>query len=141
MKFIALLMSFAVATPALASSPIEGNWTNPKRSVTVRIAPCGDGVYCGRVIAASGQARAAAAGGGTSRLIGTELLSGFEQNGEGSWHGEVFVPDIGRRAEADIHLLDGRHMEVQGCAVAGFMCKTQLWTRVAGPPPSRARRR
>ena len=141
MKALLLTAAALVSAPALAASPLEGSWTNPKHSVTVRIAPCGDGLLCGRVIAASADARAAAADGGTPRLIGTELLSGLEQNGEFSWHGEVFVPDIGRRAEADIHLLDGRHMEVQGCAVAGFMCKSQVWTQVASPPAGRARRR
>ena len=141
MKALLLTAAALVSAPALAASPLEGSWTNPKHSVTVRIAPCGDGLLCGRVTSASGQARAAAADGGTPRLIGTELLSGLEQNGEGSWHGEVFVPDIGRRAEADIHLLDRTHMEVQGCAVAGFMCKSQVWTRVASPPAGRARRR
>ena len=141
MKALLLTAATLFAAPALAASPLEGSWTNPKRSVTVRIAPCGNGVLCGRVTAASGQARAAAADGGTPRLIGTELLSGLEQNGEGSWHGEVFVPDIGRRAEADIHLLDRTHMEVQGCALGGMLCKSQLWTRVASPPAGRARRR
>lgn len=135
-----LLAAVLLATPAFAASPIEGSWTNPKHSVTVRIGPCGGGVLCGRVIAASGQARAAAADGGTPNLIGTELLSGLEQTEEGSWHGEVFVADIGRRAEADIHLIDRAHMEVQGCAVAGLMCKSQIWTRVASPT-ARARRR
>ena len=140
MRHLLFTAAILLATPAFAASPIEGSWTNPKHSVTVRIGPCGGGMLCGRVTAASGEARAAAADGGTENLIGTELLSGLEQTDEGSWHGQVFVPDIGRRAEADIHLLDRSHMEVQGCAVAGFMCKSQVWSRVAGPT-TKVRRR
>ena len=138
MKALALAAAL-FAGPALAASPIEGNWTNPKHSVTVRIAPCGGSVLCGRVIAASPQAQGDAAAGGTPRLIGAELMSGLEQTGEGSWHGMIFVPDVNRRAEADLHLMDARTLEIEGCALGGLLCKSQTWTRVAAP--ARGRRR
>ena len=128
------------AAPALAASPIEGSWTNPHRSVTVRIGPCDGETLCGRVTSASADARSSAAEGGTPKLIGTELMSGLEPNGEGSWHGEVFVPDVNRRAEADIHLLNPRILEVQGCALGGLLCKSQTWTRVSAPARARRRR-
>ena len=131
-----LLAASLVATPALAASPLEGNWTNPKRSVTVRIGPCG-GPLCARVVAASPDARAAAADGGTPRLVGTELMSGIAPNGTGSWTADIFVPDVNRRAQGELHLLGPRTLEVQGCALGGMLCKTQVWSRVGGP----ARRR
>lgn len=136
----ALLLAASAAlmltTPALAAASIEGNWTNPSRSVTVRIGPCG-GPLCGRVVAASPKARAAAASGGTPRLVGTELMSGIEPNGQGSWTAEIFVPDVNRRAQGELHLLGPRTLEVQGCALGGMLCKSQVWTKVGAP----ARRR
>ncbi len=134
----AAMLAFGAA-PALAASPIEGNWTNPKHSVTVRIAPCGAQALCGRVVSASAQARADAADGGTARLIGTQLMSDLVQTGERSWHGTIFVPDVNRTAEADIRQTGPRSIEVEGCAMGGLLCKSQTWTRVAGPPPRKRR--
>lgn len=136
---LALALLFAAA-PALAASPLEGNWANPSNSVVVRIAPCGGGDLCGRVIKASPGARANAAAGGTPNLIGTVLMSGVQQTGEGAWHGDIFVPDVNKHAEGDLHLLGPRTLEIQGCALGGLLCKTQQWHRV-GPAPARPVRR
>lgn len=139
MKTMLFAAATLVATPALAASPVEGNWMNPAHSVTVRIGPCGGGALCGRVVAATPKAREDAANGGTPNLIGTELMSDLVPNGEGSWHGSIFVPDVNRRAEADVHLMDARTMQIQGCALGGLLCKSQVWTRAS--LPARARRR
>ena len=127
----ALIMAL-LAAPALAAaaSPIEGNWTNPHRSVTVHIGPCGP-TLCGRVISASAGAREDAAGAGTPQLVGTELMSGLEPVGEGAWRGDIFVPDRNVRAEGELHLTGPRTLEIQGCAMGGLICKTQTWTRVS----------
>jgi len=134
---IAPLALLALSAPAFAASPIEGSWTNPARNVTVRIAPCGGDTLCGRVTSASAKARDDAARGGTPNLIGAELMSGLQQDGEGSWHGQVLVADMGQRAEAEFHLLDRMHLDVRGCAFGGLVCKSQGWTRVAGSPRRR----
>jgi len=135
---IFLLATALIASPALAASPIEGQWANPARSVTVRIAPCGGGSLCGRVISASPDAKAKAAAAGTPRLVGTELMSRLVPAGKGAWQGEFFVPDRNVRAPGELHLLGPRTLEIEGCAVAGLLCKSQQWTRVA---PSRKERR
>jgi uncharacterized protein (DUF2147 family) len=136
---MSLLTAAALASPAVAASPIEGQWTNPARSVTVRIAPCARSL-CGRVVSASPSARAKAAAAGTPRLVGTELMSGLTPLGEGAWRGEFFVPDRNVRAAGELHLLGPRTIEIEGCAVPGILCKTQQWTRVAVPRPARRRR-
>ena len=66
--FIGLALAAAV-TSAQAAAPIEGRWTNPKRNVVVRVAPCGP-AYCGTVIEASSKVKANARKGGTPNLIG-----------------------------------------------------------------------
>ena len=138
--FLLVAAVFAsVSAPAVAASPIEGSWTNPAHNVTVRIAPCGSEALCGRVTSASAKARDDAARGGTPNLIGAELMSGLQQDGEGSWHGEVLVADMGQRAEAEFHLLDRSHLDVRGCAFGGLVCKSQGWTRVAVTVRRRAR--
>ena len=139
MTRIFLLAAALFAAPALAASPIEGQWTNPARNVTVRIAPCRGQSLCGVVVSATADAKAKAAAAGTSRLIGTQLMSGLVPTGAGIWTGEFFVPDRNVRAPGELRLLGSRTLEIEGC-VAGLLCKSQRWTRVAAPPRSRRRR-
>ena len=88
---LAALASLA-ATPAAAAPGLAGSWTNPARSIIVKIGPCG-GTLCGRVVSASAKARADAADAGTSPLVGVELISAIEPTGPGRWRADIFVPD------------------------------------------------
>jgi uncharacterized protein (DUF2147 family) len=125
------LMLAAAAAPSLASAQgvLDGHWSNPKGSVIVKLAPCGDS-YCGTVVKASAKAKASASKGGTPHLIGTRILSGMHPDGNGSFKGEVFDPKHNLHAPATIRLLDGDTLVVKGCVLA-FVCKEQRWTRVS----------
>ncbi|WP_239016784.1 DUF2147 domain-containing protein [Sphingomonas ginkgonis] len=111
-----------------AASPLEGRWINPKHSVTVRIGACGP-TMCGRVVDASPRAREKAAAGGTPNLIGTPLLTNLAA-ANGGWKGSVFVPDHNIRASANLKLLAPNQLKVQGCVLAGLLCRSQVWTRI-----------
>lgn len=113
----------------LQATPIEGNWTNPQHSVTVAIKPCGIS-WCGTVVAATDKAKADAAKGGTPNLVGTQLMTGFTDDGKGQWKGRMFVPDINFRSHATISPVNATTLKVRGCALRGWGCKSQLWTRV-----------
>lgn len=131
MKRIATILAAAVALaplPALAASPLEGTWTNPKRTVTVRIAPCGQSL-CGRVVNASAKARRDAAEGGTRNLIGTTILKDLRPAGANRWKGQVFMPKADRHAGANLSLR-GNRLTVQGC-ILSVICKDQTWSRVS----------
>lgn len=130
-------LAVLAATPAFGAPGLQGKWTNPSRSITVRIGPCGPSA-CGRVIAASAKARADAAEAGTDPLVGAELISGIEQAGSGRWRADIFVPDQNIRATGDITLTGPNSMSVRGCVAGGLICKEQLWTRAA---PEKQRRR
>ena len=99
MKTLPLLAALLVAVPSAAGaqSPIEGVWTNPKESVTVRIAPCGQSL-CGKVVSATAKAKRDAANGGTRNLIGTTILSNVTPAGVNKWKGRVFMPKANRHA-------------------------------------------
>lgn len=120
----------AIATPALASGQgaLAGHWRNPKGSVTVKIAPCGDS-YCGIVVQASAKAKETAAKGGTPHLIGTQILSALRPDGSGLFKGQVFDPKRNIHAPATIRL-DGDTLVVKGCVLV-FVCKEQHWTRAS----------
>jgi uncharacterized protein (DUF2147 family) len=127
----AALAGSASATAA-PQSPIAGKWINPARSVIIRIAPCGDGL-CGTVTWASAKAKQDASA-GTQSLVGTQLLTGLHQQGS-EWEGQLFVPDRNLHVGAKIEPA-GRQLKVSGCALGGFLCDSQLWTRSKGKPPA-----
>jgi len=125
------ILAASVSFTASAQAAIEGHWINPKGSVVVRVAPCGN-VYCGTVIKASPKAQASARKGGTPHLIGTQILTGLRPAGEDTFKGKVFDPKHNIRAPATIHLEGDNALSVRGCAIAGMLlCKEQRWTRVS----------
>lgn len=124
-----VLLAAAVPVTASAQAAIEGRWANPKHSVIVRVARCGP-AWCGTVIQASNKARATARRGGTENLIGTQILSGVQPDGNGAFKGRAFDPKRNLRAPATIRLIGGNTLVIKGCVLGGFVCKEQRWTRV-----------
>jgi uncharacterized protein (DUF2147 family) len=126
---LALLLASLLSAPALAKASVEGRWTNPKRSIVIEVAPCGS-AWCATVVAASAKAKANARKGGTRNLIGTRILTGARPVGKGVFKGRGFVPKRNLSAPATIRQRGPNVMEVEGCALAGLLCKEQRWTRV-----------
>lgn len=122
-----------LATPASASAdPVIGTWVNPKGTVTVRTARCGRAI-CGKVISAAQSARDKARAAGTGRLVGMEILSDFRPAGRSIWQGQAFIPDVGITVPATMTQLGRDRLQIEGCGMGGYMCKQQVWTRVAAP--------
>jgi uncharacterized protein (DUF2147 family) len=128
-KTALVLIAAAVPVTASAQAAIEGRWANPKRSVIVRVARCG-AAYCGTVVQASDKAKATARRGGTPNLIGTQILSGVQPDGNGAFKGRAFDPKRNLRAPATIRLVGSNTLIVKGCVLGGFICKEQRWTRI-----------
>jgi uncharacterized protein (DUF2147 family) len=129
-KIALLLLAAAVPVTASAKAALEGHWRNPKGSVIVRVAPCGD-AYCGVIVEASDKAKASARRSGTSRLVGTRILSGLRPLGNGAFKGQAFDPKRNIRAPATIRLLGPSTLSVKGCVLSGLICKEQRWTRIS----------
>src|SRR5688500_13885166 len=106
----------------IASQPTEpiimGDWSNPGRTIVVRIAWCGAAI-CGHVVQASEEARQDALRGGTASLMGTEVLSQFVPAGAGRWKGWGFVPDKAIRTRARIVVKEINRLELIGCDRTG----------------------
>lgn len=123
----------ALAAQAAPPASIEGRWRSPGGNSIIGVAPCGSGV-CGTVIWASAKAKRDASK-GTAQLIGTQILTGLEQKGDG-WQGRLFIPDKNMRVTAKIRVINQGQLKVAGCAVGKSLCKSALWTRVEGPLPA-----
>ena len=121
------------APPASASSqladPIEGRWSNPKRTVIIQISRCGE-YLCGTVVWAAPKAIAAAQAGGTSSLVGARLLSDIRTRGTGTYTGRAIEPKRNIRAAATIRVVSEEVLNVRGCAFGGMICREQAWVRL-----------
>ena len=118
-----------VAAPL--SDAVIGRWANPKGTLAVETGPCAQGGLCGRIVWASARARADARQAGVADLIGTQLLQGYRRVGADSWTGRVYVPDMGRSFASRIRQTSAETLSISGCLVDGFLCKSQVWHRVA----------
>ena len=128
---------FLAAAPAQAGGdPVIGTWLNPKGTVTVRTARCGRAI-CGKVISAAPSAQEKARAAGTARLVGMEILSDFRPAGAGIWQGQAFIPDMGVTVPATMTQLGRDRLQIEGCGMGGYLCKQQIWTRVAAPAKRR----
>ena len=119
----------ALPTQALAKAPLEGRWKNPKGSVVVRVAACGE-AFCGTVVDATAKAKTTARKGGTRTLIGTRILSDVRPQGDGTYRGHAFDPKRNIHAPATIRMQGGGTLVIRGCVLRGLICKEQRWTRV-----------
>ncbi|HEX6411166.1 MAG TPA: DUF2147 domain-containing protein [Sphingomicrobium sp.] len=120
----------ALGTPASAKAQaLEGKWTNPKRSVVVNVARCGE-AYCGTVSWASDKNKAKVSENGR-KLIGTRILSDLRPAGNGLYKGRAFEPKRNIRGSATVRQVGPNTMVVKGCAVLGMLCREQRWTRVS----------
>ncbi|WP_241656491.1 DUF2147 domain-containing protein [Sphingomonas oligophenolica] len=126
--------SIAAKTGAanIAADPVFGTWRNPKGTLTVETAPCRNGgALCGAIVWASDKARADARAAGVATLIGTQLLSDYHRTGQGNWSGTVYIPDMGRSFSSRIKQVSPETLTISGCLIHGFICKSQVWHRIA----------
>ena len=130
-----ILLSIAAAAVALGApasaraQALEGKWTNPKRSVIVNVARCGE-AYCGTVSWASDKNKAKVSENGR-KLVGTRILSDLRPAGNGLYKGRAFEPKRNVRGSATVRQVGPNTMVVKGCAVLGMLCREQRWTRIS----------
>lgn len=127
-----LLLAMASAAPAVADP--AGVWTTPK--ARVKISDCGAGL-CATVISlkepndANGEPKVDKNNPEKSKqtrpIVGISILSGMKPSGD-QWLGQIYNPEDGRTYKAYM-TEQGTDLKVQGCALGGLACKTQIWKR------------
>jgi uncharacterized protein (DUF2147 family) len=130
------MLAFALsAAMALATSPtdevIEGYWMHPEGAIIIRVDSCGD-AYCGTVTWATERAKLDSKP-SVESLVGTQLLSGFQQNSSGAWKGQIYIPDHDMHVSGRLQPLNSNRLKLSGCTFGGLLCKTQIWTRSDRP--------
>jgi uncharacterized protein (DUF2147 family) len=128
---LALLASIpacgAEAGVSTASDP-AGIWINPRNTVAVRAAHCGDRL-CGWVVWLDPKAAQDARDAGAAHPLGTEVLRDYRPTGDGRWRGSVFVLDMGRSFGSSLEPAGPGLLKISGCLIGGFICRSQIWHR------------
>jgi len=124
-KIAFVLLAATVPVTAAAQAALEGKWANPKRSVIVNVARCGDAI-CGTVAWASPTNREKGV------TPGKRVLSDLKPLGNGTYRGRALEPKRNISGSAVVRQDGPNVMIVNGCALLGMICKEQRWTRVSG---------
>ena len=124
----------AFATPALAASPIVGEWVTQDKDAIVKISQCGATV-CGRihkylVTPPNGVGQKDVNNPNKSlrnrTLLGMAILTGFTPDGD-IWRGKVYDPKTGKTYSSEVNLNSANSLKMKGCVA--FICQGQNWTR------------
>ncbi|MBV1701610.1 MAG: DUF2147 domain-containing protein [Hyphomicrobiales bacterium] len=123
------------AGAALAASP-NGVWTTEDGKARVQISNCGPAI-CGRVIwlrqpnGKDGKPeldfRNANPALRKRPMLGVPVLESLKPS-DGQWKGRIYNGEDGKTYAAYFKLMGDNKAQVQGC-FAGFLCKSQIWTR------------
>ncbi len=130
---MALIGGPASSVPSAATQHFTGKWRNPKDTVHLELHPCGPNI-CGNVIWATEASKKAAMRFSGRELVGQQLFRDFKLGDDGLARGKVFVPDLGLTFRGAAQHLDADTIKVKGCVVGNLVCKSQIWTRIDGPP-------
>jgi len=138
---VAAMLGISIDT-AFAADPI-GNWFTETGAATVRIASCG-AELCGTIIALkepsdSGnrpaedrQEQSPTLPKRSRPMIGVQIVFGMKPGGNpNQWNGQVYNAEDGKTYSGSITLQGASQLKLEGCALGGLICKSQIWTRAS----------
>jgi uncharacterized protein (DUF2147 family) len=134
------MLAFAAAlfVAPVAADPV-GTWRTENDRSLVRIAACGAGL-CGTVVSLkepndpdTGKPKLDKFNADTSKrgrpLIGVAILLNAKPSGPNKWVGQVYNAEDGKTYDGTLTEVSPTSLKLEGCALAGFICRSQTWTR------------
>jgi uncharacterized protein (DUF2147 family) len=116
---------------ALASEP-TGTWMPSSADGKIRIDSCG-GSFCGTVVWEKSPHKDLYNPDESKHdnpVVGTRILSGFKPTGKANeWRGRVYNTQDGKTYDAYITMTSESTLDLKGCVLGGWICKTDQWTR------------
>ena len=152
MKRSALLTVFvgsiiALAGPAAAQGSLDGRWLTQDKRAVVEVTPCG-AKECGRIIwikdpisPQTGKPRVDKnnpdAGQRHRPIIGLTTLYNIAPATENLWNAVSYDPRDGETHEITVRLsASGNKIELRGCALGGFVCQSEIWSKASDQLPA-----
>ena len=133
------LAAMSLCSGAVAASKVTeaapdpfGVWRNAKNTVHVNITPCGSNA-CGKVIWATAKAQADVRKGSGKTLVGLQVFHDLTPK-DGRWAGKVYAPDMNMTFSGSAERTDATTLRAKGCLIGGFLCKSQVWTKIGDAP-------
>ena len=126
----------ALAAPAFAADPVEGDWIPPDGGSKIRIAPCADNPaqVCGKIswlpaaTAKNLDSNNPKAELKTRPVLGIQTFSGFKSAGPGKWTGgKLYDPSSGKTYTGKLTAAGNGTLKVEGCVIG--ICQAQTWKR------------
>jgi uncharacterized protein (DUF2147 family) len=125
--------------PALAQERLTGVWLTEDRSSHVSFQPCGKD-DCGTITWLREPIDNETGMPWRDRfnsekplkqrpLIGLAMVTQLGPVGEGLWKGELYNPLHGKTYTGRLQRLGPDRLQLKGCALAGLLCQTEVWTR------------
>jgi len=133
------ILCVAAAMPASAGDP-HGKWLTENGRATVAIVDCG-GALCGNIIAlkepndpATGKPKTDNNNADVAKrarpMIGVQIVIDMKPDATADkWKGQIYNAEDGKTYSGSITLVNATTLNLQGCALGGLICKTQMWTR------------
>ena len=128
-------LALAVATPALAADPVEGEWLTQDKMGMVLIGPCpaSPDRMCGTISTVHDKTKTTDANNPdptlrTRPLMGMPIVRDFKPAGPGRWTGgKIYDPKNGKSYDSKMSINADGSLKVEGCVL--FVCQAQTWTR------------
>jgi uncharacterized protein (DUF2147 family) len=137
---VSWLVALALVLPAAAAASPAGDWLVADGSAVVRVAPCGQGAFCGKIAWTSDEGTDDHNPDASKRgqnIIGTTILIDMKASGNNRWDGEIYNPQDGKTYSGSIAVVSPDMLRVEGCLLV--FCGGENWTRTSGPAASTGR--
>ena len=132
----ALSIAAVISGPARAADP-TGLWLSGDGDVKMRIAHCGANI-CSTIAwlkepNENGKPKVDKYNADESKrgrpVMGSQIILGMAPDGADKWSGKVYNAEDGKTYTGSITLTGATALELKGCALAGLICKGQIWTK------------
>lgn len=131
--------SLAFGSVVSAKADVVGKWRLNSGKITVRLDFCGGKNICATIV---GMAKPLNKAGlpktdkdnpnpalRSRPIIGLEVVSGMEPDGDNRWKGSIYNADDGSTYSATAAMA-GNQLTIKACALAGLACKKLRFARV-----------
>ena len=135
----AIAALLCAVAPAAAGDP-AGKWLTKDGNATVNIARCGEAL-CGTIVALkepndpkTGKPKVDSENPDAAKrgrpIIGVQIVFDLKPSSTpDKWDGQVYNAEDGKTYTGSITLTGATALELKGCALAGLICKGQIWTK------------
>ena len=139
-RIVAIMALATFAANAAQTAEVVGVWINAMANTKVRISPCGPAL-CGNIVWLKVSSNPQTGEPLTDRnnpdpanrsrpLLGLQIITDLKPGRDaGEWTGKVYSPNEGNTFDASFFMDGPNNIKMEGCKLAGLLCRNQIWTR------------